>query len=65
MNNQPSIAASLTKEQWELLSNNLVEAMQILYESVAKRTLKERIQRIKDGKQVQDGGKKYGKYNRV
>lgn len=65
MENQPSITASLTKDQQDKLSNNLVEALQILYRSVATRKIKTEIEKIKNENFMKDEGEKYGKYSRI
>lgn len=54
MRNQSDISSTLTKEQFDSLSSNLAEAMQVLFKSVATRILQERIQKIKDAKSIQN-----------
>lgn len=65
MENQPILVSKLNSQQLDSLTNNLVEAMQILFESVVKRTLQEKVTKIKNGISMKDEGEKYGKYQRI
>ena len=49
----------LPKEQQELIANNIVEAVRILYESVKQRKVKEFLEQAKKER------KNYGEYQRV
>lgn len=49
----------LPKEQQDLIANNIVEAVMILYESVKQRKVKEFLEEIKKER------KRYGEYQRV
>lgn len=65
MNSQPLSVSKFSINELDSLSNNLVEAMQILYKSVAKRIIKEKIEKIKNETNMKDEGEDYGKYNRI
>ena len=65
MENQPNIISSLTKDQLSALSNNLVEAMQVLYRSVVTRNIKAEVEKIKNEKPMQNGEKKYGEITTI
>jgi len=60
-----STISSLTPEQNDLLTNNIVEAMNILFQSVERRMVSERIKRGLEIKKMKDGGDKYGKHQRL
>ena len=65
MISQSSSVSTFSSNELDSLSNNLVEAMQILYKSVAKRKIKEKIEKIKNETNMKDEGEEYGKYNRI
>lgn len=61
MNNQSF--SKLTNEQQEKIINNVVGAVQLLYQSVKQRKAKEFVENI--NMKMKDEGEKNGKYKRV
>ena len=61
MNNQSF--SKLTNEQQEKVINNVVGAVQLLYQSVKQRKAKEFVENI--NMKMKDEGEKNGKYKRV
>ena len=60
-----STEKSLSSQQFDSLTNNLVEAMQILFRSVATREISKRVNMNNEVIKMEDGDKKYGKYSRI
>ena len=55
--------SKLTPEQQEKVINNFVEAVQLMYQSMKQRKIKEFIEKIDE--EMKNGGKKNGKYKRI
>lgn len=53
----------LTSEQQDKVINNFVEAVQLMYQSMKQRKIKEFLEKI--NKEMENGEKKNGKYKRI